>query len=493
NRNDVDWQQIILTDKDWDYKQQGLTPAGAAIVAIAVAYATGGVGTALTSTVATATGSTTLGTMTSAAFSSLVTQASISLIDNQGNIKQTLKDLGSKQSVRQLGFAIASAGIGSKINKSLGLSNTDITQAGFNDRLIKGIADGTSRGLLESAVYGVDLEEALKQSLTKELVGLGTQNIFKDIIHDIDGDALARNIAHKLAAGLTGCLSAKAVGNRCEAGSIGAVVGEMWGDYHNTLDPSHPNYQNQKDKLINQAKLIAGITAVFAGEDVNVAAGVAAEAVENNATFIDKKNEVKKVILNGDKGIYQCNFQNDKCIDNPIKIGETMFEDAFISPDTGNPVGRVYIGESIDEYIYRLNDKAWSAGFYAEELYAYNSLPGNIYDIKSSYPNHERKSYHGFLFDGKYITLREGGNILAGMNAATLGIPYEEFQKASGALHAGGKLGLIRHKTTGYTYGTYPRYGEIDYQYLRSRYGYSLGLKRIECNLNNTNSLECKK
>ncbi|WP_259457699.1 DUF637 domain-containing protein, partial [Moraxella catarrhalis] len=280
NRNDVDWQQIILTDKDWDYKQQGLTPAGAAIVAIAVAYATGGVGTALTSTVATATGSTTLGTMTSAAFSSLVTQASISLIDNQGNIKQTLKDLGSKQNIKQMTFAIASAGIGSKINKSLGLSNTDITQAGFNDRLIKGIADGTSRGLLESAVYGVDLEEALKQSLTKELVGLGTQNIFKDIIHDIDGDTLARNIAHKLAAGLTSCLSAKAAGNRCEAGGIGAVVGEMWGDYQ--VDDSNTLTQAQKDKLINQAKLIAGITAVFAGEDVNVAAGVAAEAVRWN-------------------------------------------------------------------------------------------------------------------------------------------------------------------------------------------------------------------
>ncbi|RKM14361.1 hypothetical protein D6D61_09100 [Moraxella catarrhalis] len=246
-----------------------------------MAYATGGVGTALTSTVATATGSTTLGTMTSAAFSSLVTQASISLIDNQGNIKQTLKDLGSKQNIKQMTFAIASAGIGSKINKSLGLSNTDITQAGFNDRLIKGIADGTSRGLLESAVYGVDLEEALKQSLTKELVGLGTQNIFKDIIHDIDGDTLARNIAHKLAAGLTSCLSAKAAGNRCEAGSIGAVVGEMWGDYQ--VDDSNTLTQAQKDKLINQAKLIAGITAVFAGEDVNVAAGVAAEAVQNNA------------------------------------------------------------------------------------------------------------------------------------------------------------------------------------------------------------------
>ncbi|WP_163622819.1 VENN motif pre-toxin domain-containing protein [Moraxella catarrhalis] len=55
----------------------------------------------------------------------------------------------------------------------------------------------------------------------------------------------------------------------------------MWGDYQ--VDDSNTLAQAQKDKLINQAKLIAGITAVFAGEDVNVAAGVAAEAVENNA------------------------------------------------------------------------------------------------------------------------------------------------------------------------------------------------------------------
>ncbi|MFL1732740.1 hypothetical protein [Moraxella oculi] len=96
------------------------------------------------------------------------------------------------------------------------------------------------------------------------------------------------------------------------------------------------------------------------------------------------------------------------------------------------------------------------------------------------------------LFKGKYITLREGGNILAGMNAAILGVPFEEFQKASGALHAGGKLGLIRHKTTDYVYGAYPRYGEIDYQYLRSKYGYQLGIKRIECNMNNSNSLGCE-
>ena len=235
----------------------------------------------------------------------MVTQASVSLINNQGNIKQTLKDLDSKQSVRQLGFAIASAGIGSKINKSLGLSNTDITQAGFNDRLIKGIADGTSRGLLESAVYGVDLEEALKQSLTKELVGLGTQNIFKDIIHDIDGDTLARNIAHKLAAGLTGCLSAKAAGNRCEAGSIGAVVGEMWGDFR--VDDPNTLTDKQKEAVINQAKLLASIAAAAVGEDASAAANVAEMSVKwntNNEILLEVERDMAWELANGDRDLY---------------------------------------------------------------------------------------------------------------------------------------------------------------------------------------------
>ena len=55
----------------------------------------------------------------------------------------------------------------------------------------------------------------------------------------------------------------------------------MWGDYQ--VDDPNTLTQAQKDKLISQAKLIAGITAAFAGEDVNVAAGVAAEAVRWNS------------------------------------------------------------------------------------------------------------------------------------------------------------------------------------------------------------------
>ncbi|WP_081258182.1 DUF637 domain-containing protein [Moraxella catarrhalis] len=218
--------------------------------------------------------------MAGAAFSSLTNLASVSLINNQGDVEAILKELGPKDNVKQLTLAITSAGISHKIDKSLGLKGIDITQIGFDQRLVKVIADSTSTSLLQTAVYGSDFEENLKKNLRMQFATVATQDTFSNIIKDLDGDILSDNITHKLAAGLTGCISTKAAGNRCEAGSIGAVVGEMWGDYQ--VDDSNTLTQAQKDKLINQAKMIAGITAAFAGEDVNVAASVAAEAVENN-------------------------------------------------------------------------------------------------------------------------------------------------------------------------------------------------------------------
>ncbi|WP_435931518.1 DUF637 domain-containing protein [Moraxella bovoculi] len=269
-----------------------MTGAGAAIVAIAVAYATGGLGSELAASIVSsatnagiaASTAGTLGAMSSAAFGSLVSTASISLINNQGDIKATLKELGSKQNIKQLTFAIASAGIGSKINqtlsKSLGVG--DIANShNFSHKISKGIANATSTALLESAIYGTSLEKSLIKNLRGEVANAVASEIFTDYVKPLDKDTLIDNITHKLAAGMTGCLSAKAAGNRCEAGSIGAVVGEMWGDYQ--VDDPNTLTQAQKDKLINQAKLIAGIAAAYAGEDVNVAAGVAAEAVENNA------------------------------------------------------------------------------------------------------------------------------------------------------------------------------------------------------------------
>ena len=43
---------------------------------------------------------------------------------------------------------------------------------------------------------------------------------------------------------MTSCLSAKAAGNRCDAATIGAVVGEMWGD-HQVDDPNTKKQTHQ--------------------------------------------------------------------------------------------------------------------------------------------------------------------------------------------------------------------------------------------------------
>ena len=209
---------------------------------------------------------------------------------------------------------------------------------------------------------------------------------------------------------------------------------------------------------------------------------------DGRSTWIDQDGLVRNVINDGDLNIYQWSgngvYENiegplskESVIDNenPWKVvGETLFWDAFISPDTNKPVGKLILGESIDAYIDDLHAKAES---YGKDKTFRLSLPNKEFDIKTQYPGHEGFSYHGFLFHGKYVTLREAGNILAGMNAALFGMEFDDFQKGAGALHAKGLWGVGMYKVFGSVYGPAPKYGENDYQYTRSLYGYNIILR----------------
>ncbi len=374
NRDDINWQQVILSNDKWNYKQQGLTGAGAAIVAIAVAYATGGLGSELSASIVSsatnagiaASTAGTLGAMSSAAFGSLVSTASISLINNQGDIKATLKELGSKQNIKQLTFAIASAGIGSKINqtlsKSLGVG--DIANShNFSHKISKGIANATSTALLESAIYGTSLEKSLIKNLRGEVANAVASEIFTDYVKPLDKDTLIDNITHKLAAGMTGCLSAKAAGNRCDAAAIGAVVGEMWGDHQ--VDDPNTLTQVQKDKLISQAKLIAGITAAFAGEDVNVAADMAAETVRWNSSYPNygsmSKNQQAECrqlgISTSDCGKYH----GEKNLETLRQIG------LFIIPTTPEEIAIAVVTGGAGRYVIKAGGRILSKTFESKE------------------------------------------------------------------------------------------------------------------------------
>jgi filamentous hemagglutinin len=105
-RRDVNWQPVKLAYESWNYQQEGLTAAGAAIIGFAVAMATGGAGAGLlgtTGTVSTAAAN--------AAFTSLVAQASITLINNKGDVGKTLKQLGSSHTVKNMIIAAGVAGV----------------------------------------------------------------------------------------------------------------------------------------------------------------------------------------------------------------------------------------------------------------------------------------------------------------------------------------------------------------------------------------------
>ncbi len=199
-----------------------------------------------------------------------------------------------------------------------------------------------------------------------------------------------------------------------------------------------------------------------------------------NSTYVEPDEETDReddykvvdVTEDDDRSIYV----RDESVDKKDwrVLGETRFWDAFISPDTGNVVGTVYENLSFDERFATLGGVAENMD---SASLALSSLPGQQMDVKSTTTGYT--SYSGVLFDGKYMTLREIGNALAGYNAAGNGQSFRDFQRVAGALHVGGASAAFLAKTIGKEYGPEPNFGEIDYQRLRSEYGYSLDRKKV--------------
>ena len=270
---DVNWNQVQLAYDKWDYKQEGLTGAGAAIIALAVAAVTGGVGAGL---IGAAQG-TASAAVADAAFTALVSQASISLINNKGNIGNTLKELGRSRTVKNLVVAAATAGVADKIGASA-LNN--ISDKQWVNDLTVNLANAGSAALINTTVNGGSLKDNLEA------------NILAALVNTAHGEAVSKikqldhhYIAHKIAHAVAGCATAAANKGKCQDGAIGAAVGEILGEA--LLDGRDPGSLNVKDwaKIIAKAKLAAGTVAALSKGDVNAAANAAQIAVENNTLY----------------------------------------------------------------------------------------------------------------------------------------------------------------------------------------------------------------
>ncbi|WP_288420524.1 DUF637 domain-containing protein [uncultured Acinetobacter sp.] len=310
NRKDVDWQQVLLTQKDWDYKSQGLTGAGAAIIIIIVTIVTMGSGTAaaagaaggaaasgttvglgasmigaagVTTTAAGAIVPSALGAMANAAITSLATQASVSLINNGGDIGKTLKELGSKDSAKNLAASVVTAGLMSQVSSALNLKPDSMV---LSDRLVNNFTSSVGSTLVQTAIKGGDLEENLKVALLSGLAGALQGEFASQIGTSLDkvDPNIFEYTLHKIAHAAVGCAAAAATKQSCEAGAIGAGIGEIVAELmipagKTALDLT----DDERTKIKDTTRIIAGTTAAFAGYDVNTAANSANIAVENNS------------------------------------------------------------------------------------------------------------------------------------------------------------------------------------------------------------------
>ncbi|WP_159152705.1 two-partner secretion domain-containing protein [Acinetobacter johnsonii] len=314
NRKDVDWNTVILAQKDWDYKSQGLTGAGAAIIVIIVAVLTYGAGTALVgttaatagtsstaigvTTTATAAGSTTTfggitlattvgtgasavttytaaGTMINTALTSLATQSSISLINNGGDISQTLKELGSKESIKNLAAAVATAGLMDTVGASLNIKISEMPRLeNFANNFIQGVGSNIISNSMQGESLSNTLDNALIAGISSSLQGEFAQSIKQ--LEDVN------YVLHKIAHAAAGC-AVGALQKSCEAGAIGAGLGEIIAE--ELLDGRNPTFvsEQEKQKIEAYSKLIAGTVSAYAGYDVNIAANSASTAIQNNA------------------------------------------------------------------------------------------------------------------------------------------------------------------------------------------------------------------
>ncbi|WP_201511769.1 two-partner secretion domain-containing protein [Psychrobacter alimentarius] len=279
--NHINWEQVDLIQKNWNYTQEGLTPGAAALIAIAVTIATSGAGGAagMGATLTGTTGAT--GAAATAAFSSLAAQASVTLINNKGDINKTLNQLASSATVRSMATAALTAGVGAKLGLAGNATDT------FGQKLANGVGTGVTNAVADAALNGASFEEALKNGLRGALVDVFAAETFGKFVKDFEGDDFASDLAHKLVAAGVGCVTASAKKQDCNAGAIGAAVGEIMAeaitDEETKLLHKYGLLSPKEElRIENIATLTAGTIALLLNVNVDTAASSATLAVKNN-------------------------------------------------------------------------------------------------------------------------------------------------------------------------------------------------------------------
>ncbi|WP_219212067.1 DUF637 domain-containing protein [Variovorax boronicumulans] len=292
----VDWVKVEEAHKQWDYKQQGLTPEGAAIVTLVAAYFAVGPASAAGDAAAVAAGQgvvvegavfaagsgvgAVVGGAVTAGLSALAGQISVALINNRGDLAATLHELGSSTNVKNLLTAIATGGVLGGLNLNpTGLPTVGGGTEQFMTQLGQNIQGAAAKALIDTAINGGSLEDNLKNSLKTAfidtLAAQGTNSIGKNF----PVGELSNYVAHAIAGCAVGAAKADSCAG-CGSGAIGAVIGEAAALSYNA--GRDVLTEGLKPDTVAFASMLGGIAAAAAGGDPNLGASAAANAAANN-------------------------------------------------------------------------------------------------------------------------------------------------------------------------------------------------------------------
>jgi len=353
-RNDVQWNAVQEAHKSWDYRSQGISPTGAAIISLAAAWATAGMGANLASMVAegstAASGMAAGGTLITssgaltvangytvaalnAGFTTLVSQAATAIVGNGGDIGAALKQLGSSNTLKTLATSMVTAGLLASVpmdgltTPTAGLEGSALKMTDLANKLKVGIAQASISATVDSVINGAPLGDNLKAGLVNavtSVVGAEVANIIGQqaaLAGTDPGNSAAAVKASQLAShAVLGCGMATATGGNCQSGAMGAVIGELAAQAVDEgllggAGAAGTSADAQRTTLL--AGQIAAVLAAGAmGLDPEAAATTAGNAITNNYL-------TPKQLVDIEKAKVACN--NDfRCVELVIANAQTL-------------------------------------------------------------------------------------------------------------------------------------------------------------------------
>ncbi|WP_161831355.1 DUF637 domain-containing protein [Pseudovibrio sp. POLY-S9] len=290
--NPVQWKAVQAVLEDWDYKQEGLTAPAAALIALAVTVATWATAGKAAATIVSALGvaetaGATVAVSTQAALAagmrSLASRATVSLINNKGDISKVLEELGSDEALRSLATTMVTAGVTAGLVNVAGLDKFDPETATsleiLTHKLQTSLINATVGATLSVAIEGGDLGDELVQGWSRAMVMSGLAAIQNEIgniagEYNLEEGSLEKVIAHAAFGGLAAELS----GGEFADGALAATVAELTSSTIGDLNLD-TGQQVELQRLITTAVLLLRGADV---EDAQLGGSIGASLHENN-------------------------------------------------------------------------------------------------------------------------------------------------------------------------------------------------------------------